>query len=1111
MGTDNRPRFSVILESSGNASDARLTLRSLRRQSLGSWECLATPRDVGVWHWWSEPRFVVRRSGLRGGRPSPRGEHWLNLRAGDVLAPQALELLASALEARPGCLLLSADEDRFDPATRARVAGLLKPDWAPELLLSRPYLGRMVALRADVAETAAHDGAEGGTALIMRAALNIWETNGSAAHLPACLLHTPLVPEQENAAASLRDGLSALAEFSRRRLGGEAALQVEGGRWRFTSETVFPQPAVSVLVIASALWIDSLPAALNSMIMRTDYPEWELVVALEDGCIPEELRTLAARYPARVRLVVGKGVLTPRLMNLAARAAANPVLAFLDAANLPDDPRFLSTWVRGLSWPQVGAVVPLIVDKEGTIHSAGLRLGAGRICGPDFHGARGSSEPLFMGVDEPHPVFAASARAMLVRRSTFELVGEFDERYAWSLFDAEWSMRLRERGLHVLVDSDVRLKTRGEPENLSHEDAFLFLAALDAAGLRVDPYTHPHLDAHAAAPTLRAPSAPDPVCLLRQVREAIEAAGRPGEIFDVCNNAEFGSFLTRQGITFEFPAAEPGAVEGDVWSASRWILQRLRSSPEVRSRFPRALSEGAAGTFARWVCGEDAAAHGLRDAAVARLEEAFAADPGSAILHLFRWRWDWRFYFPLALLPEGRAALLVWQRTFGRGLPLRDEQLWWFLMETDEDPVAALTRTWRLMPEWQARHPLGLTIAGSADFASWLLDLYGLRTDRWIQADPAPITTDNRQRDHGVNVLGHLNLPCGLQRVAEAFAQAVSRRGIPVARRDIPAREASEPRVPSSLLSVENFGVTVLFLAPFWPLAAFYERAGLNPRAGVRHVGYWYWEFNELPESWLDNARDYREIWAPSRFLESAYRRAFPDRVVAMPPGIAIAPPHLRRSELGLPAERFLFLFAFDMGSGLERKNPLGLIRAFRRAFPDPREPATLVLKVLRERQHDEALQRLRREADSSSVLIVDEILSESRLLGLINACDAYVSLHRSEGLGLTMAEAMLMGKPTIATAYSGNLDFMTPENSYLVPYRLVPVERDWFPYRKGWLWAEPSEEAAAARMREVYDQRDQSRERGLLGMQDARDHFDMEAAGERYQRRLAALGTRSS
>ena len=177
---------------------------------------------------------------------------------------------------------------------------------------------------------------------------------------------------------------------------------------------------------------------------------------------------------------------------------------------------------------------------------------------------------------------------------------------------------------------------------------------------------------------------------------------------------------------------------------------------------------------------------------------------------------------------------------------------------------------------------------------------------------------------------------------------------------------------------------------------------------------------------------------------------------------------------LGEPRD-FTFLFCFDMLSIFERKNPLGLIEAFRNAF-QPDEGPILIIKVINGELEKNNLARLRLAASSrSDIVIVDEYLDHVANLAMISSCDCYISLHRSEGFGLTLAEAMSFGKPVIATGYSGNLDFMTPDTSYLVPWVWGKVPPGCQPYPAGVRWAEPDLAAAVELMREVYERRSES------------------------------------
>ena len=188
--------------------------------------------------------------------------------------------------------------------------------------------------------------------------------------------------------------------------------------------------------------------------------------------------------------------------------------------------------------------------------------------------------------------------------------------------------------------------------------------------------------------------------------------------------------------------------------------------------------------------------------------------------------------------------------------------------------------------------------------------------------------------------------------------------------------------------------------------------------------------------------------------------------------------PTITRASLGLP-EGFVFLFAFDYLSVLKRKNPIGLIEAFCKAF-EPGEGPTLVIKSINGERCLSDRERVRFAASARpDIVLIEDYLSVDQTRALTALSDCYVSLHRSEGLGLTMAEAMSLGKPVIATGYSGNLDFMDERTTWLVPYELVPVGKGAAPYSPTANWAEPDLDTAARYMREIFDDPETAAERG--------------------------------
>ncbi len=244
-----------------------------------------------------------------------------------------------------------------------------------------------------------------------------------------------------------------------------------------------------------------------------------------------------------------------------------------------------------------------------------------------------------------------------------------------------------------------------------------------------------------------------------------------------------------------------------------------------------------------------------------------------------------------------------------------------------------------------------------------------------------------------------------------------------------------------------------------------------------------------------------------SDFVREAIQAETENPVLIMPlPVVVPASPGLTRADLGLPENATVFLFVFDFFSTIERKNPLGLIEAYKRAFPEPVDTFLYLKSINGEHSRDE-LARVRSAAESRRDIVVsDEYVDHDRLTALTAQCDCYVSLHRSEGFGLTIAEAMAYGKPAIATGYSGNLAFMDAESSFLVPYSLTSLDREIGPYPAGTVWAEPNLDEAARLMQLVVENPKQARERGSRGRKAVESKQSLDRAASFLAERVPEL-----
>ncbi len=291
---------------------------------------------------------------------------------------------------------------------------------------------------------------------------------------------------------------------------------------------------------------------------------------------------------------------------------------------------------------------------------------------------------------------------------------------------------------------------------------------------------------------------------------------------------------------------------------------------------------------------------------------------------------------------------------------------------------------------------------------------------------------------------------------------------------------------------------------PFLPHALWaLGRARVKAR---RIIGYWAWELPRLPQDWQPSFRYVHEIWVPSKFTRDAIAAATdkPVHVVHHPlPPMAVTPN--MRGKLGLPNDALMVLNVVHLGSAFARKNPLAAIAAFRRAFGNARD-RLLVIKLIAGGATAWARRALEEAVTGAdNIRLIEGMLPEADMMGLMAAADIVISLHRSEGFGLVPAQAMALGKPVIATAWSGNLDFMNKRNSALVSYSLVPVDDpDGVFGADGQMWADADIDEATEWLRRLADDGELRRRIGATAAEDVAEQLSPKTFAAKVARLIA-------
>jgi glycosyltransferase involved in cell wall biosynthesis len=326
----------------------------------------------------------------------------------------------------------------------------------------------------------------------------------------------------------------------------------------------------------------------------------------------------------------------------------------------------------------------------------------------------------------------------------------------------------------------------------------------------------------------------------------------------------------------------------------------------------------------------------------------------------------------------------------------------------------------------------------------------------------------------GLNLVGYYNGDLGLGEALRYIAKALIETSIPFLVRQFKVRLLSSQsnQTLNSLLASEcKYPINCIVINPDL-IYSLPKWINFSEWAHRYNIGYWFWELENFPHAWRYSIPLINEIWVNTEFVANAMRQAH-TRVTKIPFAVEFETPSIQytRQYFGLPDSGFLFLCTFDFQSSVARKNPKASIEAFLEAFPLRADGALLIVKTINAHLHPQQFDQLKQDAQNDPrILFLDQQLSSTEMRGLLQCADCYVSLHRSEGLGLGMAESMFLGKPVIATAYSGNLEFMNNENACLIPYKKIAVGKDEYPHAKHQVWADPKIHDAASAMQKIFN-----------------------------------------
>jgi glycosyltransferase involved in cell wall biosynthesis len=327
-----------------------------------------------------------------------------------------------------------------------------------------------------------------------------------------------------------------------------------------------------------------------------------------------------------------------------------------------------------------------------------------------------------------------------------------------------------------------------------------------------------------------------------------------------------------------------------------------------------------------------------------------------------------------------------------------------------------------------------------------------------------------------LTILGHPYSPLGIGENVRCTYNALKKIGIKFGTKDIYGYQHPEGLIQTEIHNqkVSKPSKIHIFHLNGDEVEPAFSHLGNNWFKDSYNIVFPNWELENYPKDWGEKLSLFDEIWAPTFFIYKSLLSVVtkPLKVVTLSSEVNLSS-FLNRKYFGIPYNTYIFLFFFDFRSYIERKNPEAVLESFEKLLTSKKNPKTkLVLKLNGAEGFDDKLTELKKKLAvfNDKIILINKTISDNEVKNLIRCCDSFVSLHRSEGFGRGLAEAMYLGKPVIATGYSGNLDFMGNDNSLLVDYKLIPLKNGEYPYWENQHWADANTDHAASFMSDLID-----------------------------------------